>query len=259
MDDQLPSQHSNTTTMVLTEAAKNQKRKGDFVENNHVVVVKAHEDWKDRLEATKQSLRSRRQQYLGQATGTDPLLESIKELGAKDHEPMQNLLQQSKTIQQDLEARIQQEQDACQHESSLVVQLSMNLQRLEQHRDQLLQDMDEIDQRQIELQHQIALHQQEAAQEIEYLDTVDEERKREVPRLKHAISLYASTTGIKWDFTKEDVLSGSVVSKKSIVVQQNPNPILSLCSLTTCNDHESTAGRSGSSWFQVVHHRPPRP
>jgi len=203
--------------MLLTETPKNQKRKGDFVENNnHVVVVKADEEWMDRLEAVKRSLASQRQQYLAEATGVDPLLESMKKIGAKDHEPMQALLEHSKKIQQDLEARIQQEQAACQQESSLLVQLSMNLQRLEQHRDQLLQDMDEIDQRQIELQHQIALHQQEAAQEIEYLDSVDEERKREVPRLKHAISMYASTTGIKWDFTKDDVLSGSVVSRLSL-------------------------------------------
>lgn len=199
------------------------------MESNHVVVVKSHEEWNDRFAALQHSLASRRQQYLEQATGIDPLLESMKELGAKDHELMQRLLEQSKTIQQDLDARIQQEQDACQQESSLLVQLSMNLQRLEQHRDQLLQDMDEIDQRQIELQHQIALHQQEAAQEIENLDSVDEERKREVPRLKHAISLYAGTTGIKWDFTKEDVLSGSVVRTQSCEIRQLPLVTVFLC------------------------------
>ena len=87
----------------------------------------------------------------------------------------------------------------------------MNLSLLEQNRDKLLLAMEDMDQRQLELQDRIALHQREAAEEIERIDSVDEERKREVPRLKHSISLYASTTGIKWDFLQDDILSGSVV------------------------------------------------
>ncbi len=74
-----------------------------------------------------------------------------------------------------------------------------------------MEQIDEMDQRQVELHHQIALHQQETTEEMEVIDRVEEERKREVPRLKHTLSLYASTTGIKWDFLQHEVLSGSVV------------------------------------------------
>ena len=73
--------------------------------------------------------------------------------------------------------------------------------------------MQELDKRQVELQRKIEQHQEEASQEIESIDEVEEERKRQVPRLKTQLSLYASTTGIKWDFSDTTTLSGSVVSK----------------------------------------------
>lgn len=195
------------------EAPKTHKRKGDFKETNHVpvVVVNCNEENGDRLEAIKQQLRNRRNQYLSEATGTDPLLNTLKAIGNDDRQILQAMIKKSQEIQADLDNQIQKEMDAFQQESSVLAQVSMSVQRLEQNRDKLLKDIDEIDQRQIQLQHQIALHQQDTAQEIEYLDNVDEQRKREVPRLKHAISLYASTTGIKWDFSKDDILSGSVV------------------------------------------------
>jgi hypothetical protein len=75
----------------------------------------------------------------------------------------------------------------------------------------LQQNVHNLEQRQLQLQRTIALHQEEASQEIESIDQVEEERKRQVPRLKTQISLFASTTGIKWDFSQEDLLSGSVV------------------------------------------------
>lgn len=206
-------------------ATKSHKRKGDtvFIETpaNHVVVVDGSDNNnnkelsnEDRMQALKQKLKNLRNQYQSEATGTDSFLVSLKQIGADDDEPMEAMMKQSEQIQVDLDTQIQQAQAACQQESSILAQLSMNLSRLEQNRDKLLQDIDEIDQRQVELQQQIALHQQEASEEIECIDGVEEERKREVPRLKHSISLYASTTGIKWDFLQDDILSGSVVSKR---------------------------------------------
>ena len=103
-------------------------------------------------------------------------------------------------------------------ESNVLAEQSRQLHQLHESRDQLLRQIDEMDQRQVELHHQIALHQQETTEEMEVIDRVEEERKREVPRLKHTLSLYASTTGIKWDFLQNELLSGSVVRNSSLAV-----------------------------------------
>ena len=50
----------------------------------------------------------------------------------------------------------------------------------------------------------------EASQEIEKIDNIETDRMKEVPRLKHQISLYATTTGIKWDFTRVNHHAGEV-------------------------------------------------
>lgn len=50
----------------------------------------------------------------------------------------------------------------------------------------------------------------EASQEIEKIDNIETDRMKEVPRLKHQISLYATTTGIKWDFTRVNLHAGEV-------------------------------------------------
>jgi len=132
--------------------------------------------------------------------------------GKKEREQyMEQLKKDSTKIQDELTRRIHEAQEACQMESNVVAEESRRLHQLQESRDQLLEQIDEMDQRQVELHHQIALHQQETTEEMEVIDRVEEERKREVPRLKHTLSLYASTTGIKWDFLQHEVLSGSVV------------------------------------------------
>jgi len=212
---------ASTSTISLPEspsdgasATKSHKRKGDdvFIETpaNHVVVVDGNNGM-SRIDALKVQLKTRRNQYNDEAMGKDPLLEELKAIGADDQEAIQAMMKESEQVQSKLNAQINEAQAACQQESSVLAQLTISLHGLEQNRDKLLQDMDEIDQRQVELQQQIALHQKEASEEIEYIDSVDEDRKREVPRLKHTISLYASTTGIKWDFSQEEILAGSVV------------------------------------------------
>lgn len=193
------------------------KRKCDLSSETPVVVlVDAGNNLQSRLQDAKIQLLNRRNQYY-----TDDVLLERLQMIHKDElqEPLLALKAKAEQIQATLDAQIQEAQAACQQESSVLVQLTRNLQQLEQNRNSLLQDMDEMDQRQMELQQQIALHQQEAAQEIDYIDSVEEERKREVPRLKHSISLYASTTGIKWDFSQEDILAGSVVSQYSIMTK----------------------------------------
>ena len=193
-------------------AKTNHKRKGDFVDSSHVVRVNVESGGNadNPLQALKAKLQQRRNVYLD--ASEDPLLKSMSVIRNDDDLPVQNMKQTSSRIQADLDRQIAIANEACQLESGALADLSNTLQTLQASRDKLLQDMDEVDQRQLDLQHQIALHQQETSEEMDVIDSVEEERKREVPRLKHAISLYASTTGIKWDFLQEDAPSGSVVS-----------------------------------------------
>jgi len=50
----------------------------------------------------------------------------------------------------------------------------------------------------------------EASQEVEQIDEVEEMKKLEVPRLQQQISLYASISGIKWEYDCVDSLAGEV-------------------------------------------------
>lgn len=198
---------------------KRHKRKGDGVFNertNHVVRVdpngeEANQRDVSPMEAVKGDLKSLRKQYDLQQRA-DPILEAFRSAGAEDHSALETMLEESQRIQAGLETEIEEARNACQQESSVLASLSIENHQLVQERDKLVRNMDEIDQRQVHLQKQIALHHQEATEEIENIDEVEEERKREVPRMKMQISLYASTTGIKWDFSQDGILSGSVVS-----------------------------------------------
>lgn len=199
------------------------KRKGNFSSSdpNPVVLIQVNNNessGSNCFQILKSKLQQRRSTYLDNSN--DPLLNLMESIGKDDTQPVENLKLCSTKIQHELDHQIILAQEACQYESNVLTELSIQLHTLQESRDRLLQDIDEIDQRQLDLHHQIALHQQETSEEMEVIDLVEEERKREVPRLKHSLSLYASTTGIKWDFLQEDVLSGSVVSSFLKRIQQ---------------------------------------
>ena len=173
------------------------------------------------VQSVKAQLQQRRSTYFLDRTNhhddevnQDPLFHHlVKSMEQKKdrHQYMEQLKKDSTQIQNELNRRIEEAQEACQVESNVLAEQSRHLHQLQESRDHLLEQIDEMDQRQVELHHQIALHQQETTEEMEVIDRVEEERKREVPRLKHTLSLHASTTGIKWDFLQHEVLSGSVV------------------------------------------------
>jgi chromosome segregation ATPase len=140
----------------------------------------------------------------------DPILSAIE--NPADDSEESDLLEQARDIQSQLHDQIDQAKDACQHESDVLSTLSTRLDSMKQKRQSLTSDMEDLDSMQLNLQRKIALHQDEASQEIESIDRFEEERKKQVPRLKSQISLYAATTLIKWDYACQDVLSGQVVS-----------------------------------------------
>jgi uncharacterized phage infection (PIP) family protein YhgE len=176
---------------------------------------------RDPIERIRNRLKEFQANYSPPTTPTDendPVLTAIENI-KKDHnsqdENLKQLELQSKTIQDQLKEQIRQAKDACQQESNVLSEMANKLQALQDKRKSLMQDMEQLDALQEDLQSRIELHKEEASQEIEEIDLVEEERKRLVPRLKTQISLYATTTGIKWDYSVDQdqnhILSGKMV------------------------------------------------
>ena len=147
----------------------------------------------------------------------DPIAYSIRTIGVEDEDVEEAMLRESEQIRSELDHQLQQEKNLCSLESSELSELGEKLTQYNIQRSELLREIDELDERQRISQSNIATYVDEASQELEQIDEFEEERKLQVPRLKTTISLYASTTGIKWDFEEgTDVLSGQVVSFDSI-------------------------------------------
>lgn len=187
----------------------------------------------------------------------DPILSAIK-TPAEDSE-QNHLLQEALDIRSQLHDQIEQAKFECQHESDVLSSLSSRLDSMKKKSQSLASEMKDLASMQVNMQRQIALHQEEASQEIESIDQVEEERKRQVPRLKSQISLYAATTLIKWDYACEDVLSGQVVSNRKLNDFWNMHP--KVC-VDTCSHHRFislSTGESQAAWSQILLYWSPRP
>ena len=147
------------------------------------------------------------------ADAEDPVALAIAAAGQGDHEPEAQLVSQANHIQDQLSQEIDHAKALCDQESSVLVQLASQLAKFQEQRKTLLQEIDALDEQQRASQKNIALYQEEASQELDMVSNLEQEKKRQVPRMKATISLYATTTGIKWDFADPDVLSGQVVSE----------------------------------------------
>jgi chromosome segregation ATPase len=204
--------------------ASNKRKSGDiFAESNRgpaVVVVGTsnhnNHQTKDDVAMKKQLENLRRNELDMQ----DPILKAIKGIDEGSEYLEEAMLSKAKSVKSKLEGKLELARDACQHESQVLMDMGNKIERMKQERKNLLQNMEKLDQKQIILQKNISKHQDEASQEIESIDQVEEEQKRQVPRLKTQISLYASTTGIKWDFANDEILSGHVVSPISLSNQK---------------------------------------
>lgn len=141
----------------------------------------------------------------------DQVLKSIENIDQGPSRHQGQLQEKSSKIKSALRQQLGQELDACRHESRELVDLEGQVAKMKHEQKGLVQDMEKLDKNQHELQSNIAKYLEEASDEIDSIDQVEEEQKRLVPRLKTQISLYASTTGIKWDFAQDEILSGQVV------------------------------------------------
>lgn len=127
-----------------------------------------------------------------------------------DTEIEESLLKQAEEIKSDLSNKIKEAKDLRRKETDVMGELSEQLSKFHVQRQNLLNEVDELDDRQRLSQERIAVYQAEASQELDIILDVEEEQKQRVPRLKMTISLYASATGMKWDFSDPDLLSGQV-------------------------------------------------
>jgi len=150
---------------------------------------------------------------------TDPVLDQMQNMRDNDEDPVDDMLNKAEDIHRQLATAFASAKAACQHESGVLQDIASKINIMNDKRRSLLDSIDALDQQQVKLQQKIAQHQLECEEELERIDGVQEARKAEVPRLKHQLSLYAATTGIKWDFSDENqennadgaVLTGSVV------------------------------------------------
>jgi uncharacterized protein YxeA len=121
------------------------------------------------------------------------------------------MLAESAATQKNLDAAVQEAAEQCKEESAALYQLQTALHKLNAERDAMLVDLSATYQQTEELNQDITRYQQEADEEMGAIDSVEETAKKSVPRLQYLISLYASCTGIKWDFDQERLLAGEVV------------------------------------------------
>lgn len=121
------------------------------------------------------------------------------------------LVQSSRDIQSKLAESIAQERSACQVEMADLYRLQREVQSLQADRDDLTQELQDMEQESSNAMDRIYEAQQICQQELEEIDMVEAERMKHVPKLKEQISLYATTTGIKWDYDQEEeVLAGQI-------------------------------------------------
>ena len=158
---------------------------------------------------TRQKLKDMRSSY-----SANDMLASFRtclDLQSDLENQQSHVVQESENIKSRLENRIEMAREACKEESDDLYRMQVRLEHLQADRQALHQALEELDGIETETRERIIQCQEVASEQIESIDQVEAERMRQVPRLKQQISLYATTTGIKWDFDEEDVLAGQVV------------------------------------------------
>jgi chromosome segregation ATPase len=179
------------------------------VASRSVVYQKPNTSWKE-SQSKLTSLRERLQKEDNEDQVWSILQNCLThESSIKEAESV--MLTESAATQKKLDDAVQEAAEQCKEESAALYQLQTALHKLNTERDSMLADLSATDQQTEELNQDIHRYQQEADEEMGAIDSVEENAKKSVPRLQYLISLYASCTGIKWDFDQERLLEGEVV------------------------------------------------
>ena len=110
-----------------------------------------------------------------------------------------------------LQQKLQEERLVLDGETNIWHQEVQQQQELELSIGQCQEQKEQIEDLQMKLRASIHQNHEVTQYELEELDSVEYERIQQVPKIKNQISLYAKTTGIKWDYHREHLLAGQVV------------------------------------------------
>mmetsp|Transcript_14701 Transcript_14701/g.20782 ORF Transcript_14701/g.20782 Transcript_14701/m.20782 type:complete len:251 (-) Transcript_14701:51-803(-) len=159
---------------------------------------------------THQMLQDMKMKSMHESNDAMALVSHCLHLASNFAQKQETLVKESKSIQNALQKRINQERAACMKESDDLYHMELKLQQLQVDKDALHESLQDMDTLEREMKERIIQYNMEASEQVESIDQVESERKQQVPRLKQQISLYAATTGIKWDYDQEHLLVGEV-------------------------------------------------
>ena len=121
------------------------------------------------------------------------------------------LEQQASEMKKSLESQIADERQAFVSESDHLYTIIQSIHELQSLVTEEEEAISELRESQVTLRSKIHSHKHEVSQKLEEMDHVEIDRMQQVPKIKNQISLYAKTTGIKWDYHRDSVLAGQVV------------------------------------------------
>lgn len=162
-------------------------------------------------EETSQMMNQLLEHYVGTAAADSVSL--VKECASenKDLSNWRNsFLQQSQKIKSRIQSSIDECHTKCQQEEGALDEQKKHLATLEGEESHLRMNNALLLKEKEDIERRISQYKNEASQEVEKIDEVEERKKMEVPRLQQQISLYASISGIKWEYDCVDSLAGEV-------------------------------------------------
>ncbi|GMI32817.1 hypothetical protein TeGR_g7406 [Tetraparma gracilis] len=106
-------------------------------------------------------------------------------------------------------AALAEAEDRCERENQ--GEFSERMAGLKGREESLAAEFAIIEETRVALERRVEEAASAAASEAEAMERIEGEKAGELPRIKHAISLYANITGIKFDYSAEDgMLAGTI-------------------------------------------------
>ena len=138
----------------------------------------------------------------------DPVLSSVWQTTAVRHRSLPQRLAQeldvAATARAQLATQIVQTRSQLQRQHHESTARQTQLQSLQQHATILTAERDQLRQQAHQLAREIQQFRQEMDAAQENMQQWQQQRRTKVPRLQYQISLYASMTGIRWDFAQQE-------------------------------------------------------
>ncbi|GMH81752.1 hypothetical protein TrVE_jg5231 [Triparma verrucosa] len=112
-----------------------------------------------------------------------------------------------------LAAQVAEAEARCERENN--DEFSKKMEELSKREESLNEEVKIIGETTEEIQKRINMYKEEAKAETAAMEECESTKMEEIPRIKHAISLYANITGIKFDYSKEGKLAGHIAIPQS--------------------------------------------